>query len=173
MSHPGELQLFAQEGDSIPPPRPPLPSLPTSTGNEVKEFNLDLPLFWLPWRRHAARLDAAAAFSPISKRTAKAQTVTARKSGTDTRRMSVVGGLHPPSRCAQPGRWRDAERPVARAEGCQYKHAHVCTCADTRVHAYTRVYLLHGTAVSFSFRGAGWCAAAGRGCLICGDPHRD
>lgn len=119
--------------------RPPLPFLPASTGNEVKEFNLDLPLFWLHWRRHAARLDAAAVFSPISKSSAKVQTETGRKSGTDATQMSAMGRLYPSSHCAQPGRWHDAVSPVAQAEECQYRHVHVCTCTHTCVHAYTLV----------------------------------
>lgn len=140
---------------------PPLPSLFASIRNEVKEFNLDLPLFWLPWRRHAARLDAAAVFFPISKRTAKAQTETVRKSGTDTTWMLAVSRLHPSSHCAQPERWRDAESPMAWAEGCQYKHVHY---AYTCVHAHTLVYLLPGTVVSSHF----WGARERAGCVLLG-----
>lgn len=170
MSHPGELQLFVQEGDSIPPP---LPSLPASTRNEVKEFNLDLPLFWLPWRRHAARLAAAAVFSPISKRTAKAQTETVRKSGTDTRRMAAASRLHPSSRCAQPGRWRRAGSPVAQAEGCRYKQVHVCTCVYIRVHAYTLCQLV-AWHCGFTALGREQVAVLLLGGhLICSDLHRD
>lgn len=134
--------------------RPPLPSLSASTRNEVKEFNLDFPLFWLPQRRHATRLDAAVVFSPISKCTAKAQTETVRKSGTDITQMSAASRFHSLSRCAQPGRWHSAESPVAWVEGCQYKHIHVCTCTYTHVHAHTLVSLLHGSAVSPSSSGA-------------------
>lgn len=80
--------------------------------------------------------------------------------------MSAASRLHPSSRCAQPGRWRDAESPVAQAAGCHYKHVQVYTHACIHEHMCTLVYLLHGTVISSSFRGAreraGCCAAAER-----------
>lgn len=141
VSHPRELQLFIQEGDSIPLfACPPLPSLPASARKEIKEFSLDLPLFWLLCKRQAARLDAV--FSPIFRQTVKAQTETARESGTDSAPVAAAGKHPPLSRCAQPRRSCNV--------GWRRGKAHrMTTCASTRVcmhaHAHTLVYLLFGS----------------------------